>query len=98
GKQRDRITLGRYPLIGLSDARTAAKRILAERTLGKHQPRALSASEALSRFIAEQEQKNRQITVSYTHKLLLNHFPKLWRMSLEEITTHDITTVTDKLL
>ncbi len=33
-----RQTIGRYPDISLSEARTAAKRILAERTLGRHQP------------------------------------------------------------
>jgi hypothetical protein len=36
GRQRTRITLGRYPIISLSQARDKAKTILAEQTLGTH--------------------------------------------------------------
>lgn len=98
GRDRERITIGRYPIIGLSEARTEAKRLLAERTLGKQRPSRLMASEALTHFIGEQEKKNRAVTVANTHGLLLNHFPKIWRKPLEEVDTDDITTVTDKLL
>jgi mRNA-degrading endonuclease toxin of MazEF toxin-antitoxin module len=36
GEARTRQTLGRYPIISLADARTEAKRILAELTTGKY--------------------------------------------------------------
>jgi integrase len=98
GKHRERVTIGRYPIIGLADARNRARTLLAERTLGHYRPARLLASEALLRFLGEQREKNRPITVTYTHRLLLNHFPKLWRMSLEEIRTEDIMQVTDALL
>lgn len=98
GRDRERLTIGRYPIIGLAEARNEAKRILAERTLGAKRPSRLLASEALTHFIGEQKQKNRPITVDYTHKLLINHFPGVWRKPLEEVRTEDITNVTDRLL
>jgi integrase len=98
GKRRERITIGRYPVISLQDARAEAKRILAERTLGKHRPARLRASEALLRFIREQREKNRPVTVRYTEALIRNHFPKLLDKNLEDVRTDDVTDVTDKLL
>jgi len=50
GKGR-RHTIGRYPIIGLADARTEAKRILAEKTLGKVKPRFLAYEDARTRFL-----------------------------------------------
>jgi hypothetical protein len=40
-----RHSLGRYPLISLADARVEARRILAEKTLGKTKPRFLAYEE-----------------------------------------------------
>ena len=39
GEGREQITIGRYPVISLADARAEAKWLLAERTLGKHRPK-----------------------------------------------------------
>jgi integrase len=98
GKHRERVTIGRYPILGLAEARVEAKRILAERTLGKHRPARLKASEALTRFLGEQKEKNRPLTVRYTEAILRNHFPKILDKHLEDIRTDDVTNVTDKLL
>lgn len=48
-----RHSLGRYPLLSLADARTEARRILAEKTLGKTKPRFLAYEDARRRFLAE---------------------------------------------
>lgn len=48
-----RHSIGRYPLISLSDARTEARRILAEKTLGKVKPRFTAYEDARTRFLAE---------------------------------------------
>src|SRR4051794_33001499 len=50
GRERERVTIGRYPIISLADARTEARRILAERTLGKTRPLRTSMSEALDTY------------------------------------------------
>jgi hypothetical protein len=93
GVNRDRITIGRYSIIGLAEARAEAKRILAEQTLGKHRPVRLKASETLSRFLVEQTEKNRAITVRYTEALIRNHFPRVLNKTLEDVRTDDVTGV-----
>lgn len=98
GRDRQLITIGRYPTITLADARTEAKRLLAEKTLGKHRPARMAATEALTRFLGEQKQKNRANTVRETEALIRNHFPKLLLKSLEDVNTDDVTKITDKLL
>ena len=98
GRDRQRVTLGRYPILGLAEARTEAKRFLAERTLNKFRPPRLKASEALQRFLKEKEGKNRPSTLKITTGVINNHFPKLLLKYLEDIQTDDVTAVTDRLL
>src|SRR5712671_2916888 len=52
GAERRRITIGRAGIITLADARTEAKRILAEKTLGKERPRSLHWDEAVIEYLA----------------------------------------------
>jgi integrase len=97
GNPRRRVTLGKYPLIGLADARRVAGRILAEQTLGKHFPGRLAFSEALSRFVAEKTRKNRPSTIREHERILTKYYPTIQRKNLDEITTDDITRTLDKL-
>jgi integrase len=48
-----RQAIGRYPIIKLSEAREEAKRILAERTLGKLRPQSVTYKEAVRLFIED---------------------------------------------
>src|SRR5271170_984777 len=50
GPARERITIGRYGVISLADARADAKRILAERTLGARRPKHVRFDAALTEF------------------------------------------------
>ena len=50
GRQRQFLTIGRYPIITLAQARAEAKRILAEKTLGQHQPRSIKFEVAYDLF------------------------------------------------
>lgn len=97
GRHRERVTIGRYPVISLLDARTEAKRILAERTLGKLRPKRLTFEEALTLFIETRKQKNRPRTARETEKLLRGYFKKLHPMHLEDIAAHHVAEITDKL-
>jgi hypothetical protein len=45
--QRTITTIGRYPIVSLAEARDAAKRILAQKTLGTYQPRTIRFTDAL---------------------------------------------------
>ena len=53
GANRKRTSIGKYPIITLSDARTAAKRLLAEQTLGKHAPLSVGFETACNEYLAE---------------------------------------------
>ena len=79
GVQRDRVTIGRYPLISLSEARAQAKRILAENTLGKHRPKSITYDDAKTQFLEDCEQRVKdgdlkaRTLYDYT-RLLKKHF------------------------
>src|ERR1700676_3050995 len=75
GADRRLITIGRYPVITLAEARVEAKRILAELTLGRHRPRTARWDEALELYLAACAEKNRKRTVHAYTRLLNRHFP-----------------------
>ena len=93
GKRR---TIGRYPLVTLSQARAAAKRMLAERALSHVAP-AFTLGDAVSLYLAACEQRNRRGTVQ-EYGRLLRHFAKYATMPLESISTHQVTSIIDGLL
>src|SRR5208282_5154755 len=70
-----RQVIGRFPTISLSQARTKAKMLLAERTLGRHQPKSTSWDTALPTFLALCEKKNRTRTHSEYARTLKSYFP-----------------------
>lgn len=92
GAARERITIGRYPIISLAQARGEAKRILAERTLGAKRPNHVKFETALHEFgIQHCDRKNRASTAKETKRVLAKHFlPPFRRKYLEEITDADI--------
>ncbi len=102
GQDRRRISIGRYPILSLSEARTAAKRLLAEATLDKTggKPVSLNFSEAVDLYVATHcAQKNRTKTRYETERLLRKHFAaKFKERGLETISSNDISTVIDGLL
>lgn len=73
-KSRTRETLGRYPIVSLSEARSEAKRRMAEQTLGKHKPRSVSWDKAVEGFLAEKARKRKESTVAEYRRLLEKHF------------------------
>jgi integrase len=95
GRTGTRHTIGRYPTISLSDARIEAKRILAERTLGKHRPKSVYFDDAQKAFLAEcqrrvEEHSLKARTLSDYTRLLKKHFA-FGHRQLSEITDDDIT-------
>ena len=86
GRSRTRTTIGRYPVVTLADARVAAKRVLAERTLGKHRMPTIAFQEALTLFLETHcDQNNRPGTKKETKRLLERHFlPSLRHERLDQ--------------
>lgn len=97
GPTRQLITIGRFPIISLSQARTEAKRMLAERTLGKHQPERISWDDAATLFLAASQQKNKPRTYADYKRLLSRHF-KFGSTKLANITPTDVHRRLDKLI
>ena len=62
GANRQLVSIGRYPIITLSEARTQAKRILAEKVLGRHQPETVRYEDALHLFMIAVRQKKKPRT------------------------------------
>lgn len=75
GRNRQLITIGRYPIISLADARAEAKRVLAEKMLGKMRPQTMSFVRAVELFLEEKAAECRPSTVaSYKRRLAHFHF------------------------
>lgn len=99
GPLRERVTVGRYPTISLSQARARAKEILAERTLNAHRPLPVTFDEAQKKFFLTQHQKNKASTVAQYERLFKRHLlPRLRHRELADIKPHDITSIIDRLL
>ena len=84
-----RQSIGRYPLMSLADARKEAKRILAEKTLGKVRPTHLAFDDAKDEYLAECAKKNRPSTLNDYTKILRRHYP-FGRKAIGSITPHHI--------
>jgi integrase len=88
-KDNRRLTIGRFPVISLTQARTEAKRLLAEHTLGQLRPRSLSTAAAFEEFLADCTRKNRARTVDDYRRLLRRYFSH--KQGLQDISHEDIT-------
>ena len=96
GYRRERVSIGRYPVLSLAEARAEARRMLAEQTLGHFRPRSITWEEAVTAFLSSCEQRNRPRTIRDYTRLLKRHFP-FDRKRLSEITPHDIHRRIDRL-
>jgi len=94
GRDRRFITIGRYPIISLSEARTEAKRLLAEFMLGKTRPHSITYSQAVELFLADRAQSKRPSTI-YSYKTLLQRFN--FKCQLAEITPHETARRLDRI-
>ena len=84
-----RHTIGRYPILSLAEARAAAKRALAEKTLGKVRPNTTGYLAAVDEFLTHNEEKNRPRTVFEYKRLLTSRF-SFGTTRLADITSEQI--------
>lgn len=89
-------TIGRANIITLQEARTAARRLLAQKTLGNFQPRTIKFSEALDLFVTTHCS---QIKTGHEYQRMLKRefFPALKSKTLDKITPYDIQEIIDRL-
>ena len=99
GRNRRRITIGRYPVVSLQLARSEARRVLAEAPVARG-IQSMRFDDALSLFLSTHcAVKNRPGTAKQTTRLLQRHFlPGLHNRLLHEITTQDFVAIVDRAL
>ena len=98
GADRQLVTIGRYPVVTLAAARAEAKRILAERTLGRRRTPNITFGSAVENFLAASEQRNRPRTVADYRRLLTRHFlPTLKHRQLGDITPQEVSRLVDRI-
>lgn len=98
GRNRRRVSLGRYPLTTLKDARTRAHALMGDfdRFTQKAGPK---ASQVVAEYLAEQSKKTRANTSRTAHRILTKHFiPKFTDQPLAEITTRQLTVIINNLM
>lgn len=93
-----RQTLGRYnpPHFTLSDARTEARKILAEKTLGRVKPTHTAFEDAVKAFLADRAKTLRPRTLADYTRLLAKYYPH-GRTSVASITPKQIAAQLRKL-
>ncbi len=94
-----RRAIGRFPTITLSEARTEAKRILAEKTLGSLRTKSSRFEDVYERYAsAHLDVNNKASSAAETKRLLTSNFlPKLRFKRLDEIETSDVMSIVDAL-
>lgn len=96
GIRRQRETIGRVGVVSLQDARSEAKRRLAEYTLGKTKLSSPSWAQALEEFLAEIERKRKGRTHRDYSRLLRKHF-RFGETKLSDISPGEFAKKLDKL-
>lgn len=89
-------TIGRYPLISLKTARSEAKRLLAERTLGQRRSPRRRWEDAVEEYLAEVGEKRRERTRGDYERLLSRHF-KFGETQVAEVSSKDLEKRLEKL-
>jgi integrase len=84
-----RFTIGRYPAVSLAEARTEAKRTLAEKQLGKFRPARVSFDQALAEYLEDCKGRLRPRSLKNYRDYLTAHF-RYGRRSLADVTTREI--------
>jgi hypothetical protein len=83
-----RFTIGRYPTVSLAEARAEARRILAEKQLGRLRPAHVSFDEALEQYLEDCKARLRPRFLK-NYRDYLAFFP-FKRRALADITTREI--------
>jgi integrase len=89
-------TIGRYPSLGLADARRQARKLLAEKTLGRTHPTHTAFDDALTAYLTEAERTLRPRTYYLYRRLLTSHY-RFGRQNVVDITPKQILRAIDHL-
>ncbi|HEY1710730.1 MAG TPA: tyrosine-type recombinase/integrase, partial [Rhizomicrobium sp.] len=91
-----RQSLGHYPHLSLAVARAEAKRVLAEKTLGKIRPAHMAFDDAKAEYLKECKTRVKPRTLGDYTRLLNRHY-RFGRKSVAAINPHDLAALLKKL-
>ncbi len=97
GKPRKRVTIGRYPILTLSQARTEAKRILAEHQLGYLENTSPTFLDAYNQFKQQHMSTYSESTLRTYARYYELHCKHLFHRPLHTLEIRDINLIIDKL-
>lgn len=92
-----RQAIGRYPTITVADARAKAKRILAERTLGRHQIASMGWQSAVEKFLAARRTTGTRVSTVNEYSRTLKCYFGFGSTKVPEIGKRDIASKLEKL-
>ena len=95
GRSRERLTIGRFPDMSLSDARAEAKRLLSAEPEGRSVP--IIFKKAREEFLEEHYRGKAPRTKYNTERLLVRHFKAIEHEKLAEIEDTDLKRCLDRL-
>jgi len=95
GRNRERVSIGKFDEMKLSDARTEAKRLLSSEPEAKLPPKTFET--ARTEFIERHYRDKAERTKYNTERLLKRHFKSLEREQLGTIEDHHLRRCLDKL-
>ena len=99
GRDRRRLTVGRFPEMGLADARKQSPKLRAQATLAVKPGTSIAFDEALELFFSTHCASNRPITNAETFRILRTRFlPVFQARDLSEITSREIAAITDPIV
>src|SRR4051794_6596748 len=96
GRERQRITIGRYPIVTLAQAREKARKILAERELGVVHSRSRTFRAVKAEYLGRREGEVRAAT-QQGDRYLFKHFDDLLPLKLDELTADTIEGILDSI-
>jgi hypothetical protein len=95
GRKRERITIGKYPDVSLSEARTEAKRLLSTTPVAK--PVSITFAAARDQFMVENYRNSKSRWPHLVKLMLTKHFKPIETKQLTDITDEDISDALKKL-
>jgi len=96
GPRRKRETIGRFGIISIQDARTEAKRRLAEYTLGKEAITPIRWEDAVEEYLSEVRPQLKRRTFE-DYKYYLGHYLRYGQTKLSALTPRDVREKIEKL-
>lgn len=99
GKDRRRLSVGKYPLVGIAKARDEAKKLLAEASLRKNVAVPITVEKLVSQFLKASEVRNRPRTTADYRRLLARHLePELGKRRVDDVRPRDVSRLVGRLI